>query len=561
MKRKLIGNINKLIAFTSLAALIFLGGAICVYASEGDNGNECVGDSCKFEFITDEPEADAAPSSDAALSPSGLSDAAITPAPEVNNDKKVKKNAPLTGEFDEEVLAEAVEDSEETSSASAYAEDELFEETAPSDYRSNPSDFTGYNIACQDVRGSMYGKVLNGKCGKPIILNFGGVGSCTYCARNMGNLKMILDENPGIADAFYFDVKANTRQTMLDEIEREGWGNELCVERLAVDKYRSSRSVYENELIDLLLQSQIIGLDQDSYTMPLTIYIDSNGKFVTSTTGSVSKYQMEELIRQCIKEKAPDRAQTEAFVSRLYTIILARDAEAEGLNSWTNDLMNKTKNGADVAEGFVLSTELNNKNISDEEFVERMYLTFLGRASDAGGKSDWVKKLRQGYSRRFVAAGFVNSQEFTNICNQYGITRGTLTADDTRSDENLHVDEDKVNDYVESLYRNILGRAADPAGKSDWVNRIKTHKMSAAEVARIGFFTSTEYLNKNKTNEQFLTDLYAAFFNRQPDAAGFNGWLSRMSQGYTRDQVILEGFGQSQEFNNLLRSYGLKCEE
>ncbi len=260
-------------------------------------------------------------------------------------------------------------------------------------------------------------------------------------------------------------------------------------------------------------------------------------------------------------QRPVDRAKVEAFVSRLYTIILARDAEAAGLNDWTNQLVSGQKNGADVAEGFVLSTELKNKNISDEEYVERMYLTFLGRASDAGGKADWTKKLRQGYSRRFVAAGFVNSQEFTNICNQYGITRGTLTADDSRSDENLHVDETKVSDYVDSLYSNILKRSADAAGKNDWVNRIKNHEMSAAEVARIGFFTSPEYLNKNTSNEQFLTDIYAAFFNRQPDSEGYNYWLARMSQGYTRDQVILEGFGQSLEFNSILRSYGLKCED
>lgn len=258
------------------------------------------------------------------------------------------------------------------------------------------------------------------------------------------------------------------------------------------------------------------------------------------------------------KYNPPNRTKITAFVRRMYNIVLERNAESKGLSSWVSALYNSQADGSDVAKGFVLSPEYVNKNTTDEQFVDTMYLAFMDREADAGGKANWVNVLKRGYSREYVAAGFINSQEFTNICDTYGIKRGTLTADDTRSDSNLYVDYDKVCAYVDSLYKNILKRNADQAGKDDWVYRIRTHQMGAAEVARIGFFTSTEYLNKNTSNEQFLTDIYAAFFNRQPDSAGYNYWLARMAEGYTRDQVILEGFGQSQEFNNLLRSYGLK---
>ena|GEM_PF-2528790 len=280
-----------------------------------------------------------------------------------------------------------------------------------------------------------------------------------------------------------------------------------------------------------------------------------------ATSSPTEPVQTQEPVQTPEPTAPADQGKVTSFVERLYQIMLDRDAEAEGLNNWTQNLMQGAKTGADVAEGFVLSPEYINKNEDNETFVEKMYLTFMDRGSDAGGKADWVHKLEQGYSRRYVAAGFINSDEFKNICASYGIHAGTLAVDDTRSDSNLYVDSEKVCAYVDSLYQNILGRSADPEGKADWVNRISTHQMGAAEVARIGFFTSKEYLDKNTTNEQFLQDIYAAFFNRKPDTAGYNDWLNRMKNGYTRDQVILEGFGQSAEFNAILRSYGLKCSD
>ena len=81
----------------------------------------------------------------------------------------------------------------------------------------------------------------------------------------------------------------------------------------------------------------------------------------------------------------------------------------------------------------------------------------------------------------------------------------------------------------------------------------------AASAASIGFFESVEYQNKNKTDEEFLTDLYHAFFNREPDAGGYSYWLDMMAnKGYSRRRVIIEGFGTSLEFRNVLQNYGFE---
>ena len=79
--------------------------------------------------------------------------------------------------------------------------------------------------------------------------------------------------------------------------------------------------------------------------------------------------------------------------------------------------------GKQVAFGFIFSPEFVNRNLSNEEYVEYLYLAIMGRASDAGGKADWVNRLNNGWIRQDVFNGFAGSTEFHNICVSYGIVR------------------------------------------------------------------------------------------------------------------------------------------
>lgn len=111
------------------------------------------------------------------------------------------------------------------------------------------------------------------------------------------------------------------------------------------------------------------------------------------------------------------------FVNRMYNVCLDRNSDAEGLNTWTTCLWNHSKSGAEVAYGFIFSPEFQNRNMSNEDFVEYMYKAFFGRGSDPEGKSTWVGVLQSGQSREDVFRGFVGSQEFSSLCNKYGIKR------------------------------------------------------------------------------------------------------------------------------------------
>lgn len=76
------------------------------------------------------------------------------------------------------------------------------------------------------------------------------------------------------------------------------------------------------------------------------------------------------------------------FVGHLYTLVLGREAEQEGLDAWTDALCDKKSSGVDIGYGFVFSDECKDRNLSNEEFVEILYKTFLNRpSSDEEGKS------------------------------------------------------------------------------------------------------------------------------------------------------------------------------
>jgi hypothetical protein len=65
------------------------------------------------------------------------------------------------------------------------------------------------------------------------------------------------------------------------------------------------------------------------------------------------------------------------------------------------------------------------------------------------------------------------------------------------------------------------------------------------------FFNSSEYLDRNRNNVEYVTDLYNTFFNRPPDQGGLDYWTGQLAQGASRSSV-LDNFVYSEEFNDFM---------
>ena len=65
-----------------------------------------------------------------------------------------------------------------------------------------------------------------------------------------------------------------------------------------------------------------------------------------------------------------DRDDVEAFVTRFYQQCLGRSPDQEGLNYWTDSLLDGSRTGADVASGFVFSDEFINQAVEDRNYLD-----------------------------------------------------------------------------------------------------------------------------------------------------------------------------------------------
>ena len=237
-----------------------------------------------------------------------------------------------------------------------------------------------------------------------------------------------------------------------------------------------------------------------------------------------------------------------AFVTRCYKLILNREPDAAGLSNWTKQLKAKTKNASEIIHGFMYSKEYTGRGLNNGQTVEILYNTMLNRPSDAAGKANWVAKLAAGAQADDIINGFCGSQEFKNLCSQYGIEAGKVNGGGESSG-------DKVQDFVSRCYKLILNRGADAGGLANWTSQLKAKAKNASEII-YGFMYSPEYTGRKLGNEQTVEILYKTMLNRGADAAGKASWLNKMANGATIVDII-NGFCGSQEFTKLCAKYGI----
>lgn len=242
-------------------------------------------------------------------------------------------------------------------------------------------------------------------------------------------------------------------------------------------------------------------------------------------------------------------SQVEAFAKRMYTVVLNREAEAEGLSYWTNRLINQEIDGAGTANGFINSAEFQARKLDDTDFVDVLYRTFFDRNADEGGKNYWLSELAKGVSRTQVLSGFVNSQEFSQVCDSYGIARGTMQTDGTC------IYKPGVRNYVLRMYTKALNRTGETMGVEYWANRINM-KVASPETVAKSFFLSEEFNNRKLSDEDYVEILYQTFMDRASDAEGKQYWVSNLKNGMSREKA-LEGFSRSAEFSKIMKSFGL----
>lgn len=115
------------------------------------------------------------------------------------------------------------------------------------------------------------------------------------------------------------------------------------------------------------------------------------------------------------------------FATRLYTCCLGREAEEDGLKFWSLALTNLEQTGCGAAKLFFTGDEFIGLKLNNEEYIIRLYTTFMDREPEYTEVVYWAGEIRKGrQTRDSVLAFFGSSEEFTAICKKYGIDQGKI---------------------------------------------------------------------------------------------------------------------------------------
>ena len=129
------------------------------------------------------------------------------------------------------------------------------------------------------------------------------------------------------------------------------------------------------------------------------------------------------------------------------------------------------------------------------------------------------------------------------------------TTSESESSGTLPYEEDSTEAFVARLYDTLLLRPAEEKGLAEWTTLLENHKATGADIIK-GFIESKEFKEQNYSDEAYITVLYHALFDREPDATGLAQWLEVLEAHLSRNYVC-HGFIGSDEFHKLCKKYGI----
>jgi len=103
------------------------------------------------------------------------------------------------------------------------------------------------------------------------------------------------------------------------------------------------------------------------------------------------------------------------FIGRCYRVILGREASQAELDSWIGQMINGSKTADQIARGFLFSGEFKGRNIGNEELVKILYRVYMNREADPEGLATWTQKLDEGTSLNDLLDIFSKTNEFKAV--------------------------------------------------------------------------------------------------------------------------------------------------
>lgn len=217
------------------------------------------------------------------------------------------------------------------------------------------------------------------------------------------------------------------------------------------------------------------------------------------------------------------------FVSGLYAGGTNRRADADGFAYWL--FVTKELGYENAAVCFLSSSEVASKSQTSEALISVVFSALLGREADANERARWTSSLERGTTPSDFVRTITSSREF--VLNHPSIT---------------------VEEFVENMYREALGRPSDKEGFAYWTSAIvdQTSARNAIEAA----FASTEFSLGCLNPEETVRRIYRSALLREPDKGGLEYYSGLIENGATPLDIARQTT-YSQEFEMVCTKCGL----
>jgi hypothetical protein len=236
----------------------------------------------------------------------------------------------------------------------------------------------------------------------------------------------------------------------------------------------------------------------------------------------------------------------DAVIAHYYQAILRRAPDPSGANYWKTEAARMQSAGANINEvfyamamTFFASGEYAALGRNNEGYVTDLYSAFFDRGADAGGVAYWAGQLASGMPRDVLLLTFMFSPEFTAYMQSM------------LSNTPVRVEIDTMMDF----FRGLLARLPDDAGYTYWLQQFRTAQCQGAgavyaqvDAVTNAFLFSTEYALRNRTNAQFVGDMYNALLRRGGDLTGVQYWIGLLDRGLTTRDAVRKAFIATPEF-------------
>ncbi|HVA48315.1 MAG TPA: DUF4214 domain-containing protein [Pirellulales bacterium] len=176
----------------------------------------------------------------------------------------------------------------------------------------------------------------------------------------------------------------------------------------------------------------------------------------------------------------------QTFLTNLYRELLDRNPDQTGFQYWLNFLQT---NGGTTASGQsnaatrqqVVQIMLHSQEY-ETHWVDAVFDNFLTRRADPGAEKFFVNELNNGVSEQDVLVAVLTSQEYFGHGGPHG--RGAPPGHGPAAGGSNEA-------FVDNLFAELLGRAADTASEQFYVNALDSGQLTRAQVA-LDFLNSPE---------------------------------------------------------------------